>query len=129
MDGTMNAPQNGRAPIKSRNIAVCLILTIITCGIYGIYWMICLVNDLNTASDRPGDTSGGVVFLLGLITCNIYNLYWMYKAGEKVSYIKQKSGQGADSSSGVLYLVLSLFGLGIVSYCLIQSELNKVAAA
>ena len=33
--------------IQERNIVTCIILSIITCGIYGIYWEICLVNDLN----------------------------------------------------------------------------------
>ena len=47
--------------MKQRSVGIAILLSIITCGIYGIYWMICLVNELNTASDRPGDTSGGVV--------------------------------------------------------------------
>ena len=118
----------GRVPIQNRNIAVCIILSIVTCGIYGIYWFICMVNDLNLASDNPADTSGGVVFLLTLVTCGIYGLYWFYKAGEKVSIVKAKSTGYTDSSSGILYLILALFGLQIINYCLIQSELNKVAA-
>lgn len=28
--------------IQQRNIAVCIILSIVTCGIYGIYWFIVL---------------------------------------------------------------------------------------
>lgn len=124
------APMNGgyRAPVKKRNIALCIVFSILTCGIYGIYWMICLADDLNVASERPGDTSGGMVFLLTLVTCGIYGLYWLYKCGEKVSYIKMRNTGVAESGSGVLYLVLALFGFGIVSYCLIQSELNEVAA-
>ena len=36
-----NAGGNGfKAPIKNKNIAVCIILSIVTCGIYGIIWMI-----------------------------------------------------------------------------------------
>ena len=31
--------------IQQRNIAVCIILSIVTCGIYGIYWLICLNDD------------------------------------------------------------------------------------
>lgn len=46
-------PGGYRVPIKKRNIAVAIILSIVTCGIYGIYWFICLVNELNTASGRP----------------------------------------------------------------------------
>lgn len=124
-----NGPQYGnyRAPVKNRNIALCIVLSIITCGIYGIYWLVCLVDDLNVASGRTGDTSGGMVFLLSLITCGIYGIYWMYKAGEKVAYIKQRNTGEADSSSSVLYLILGIIGFGIVVYALIQSELNKVA--
>ena len=36
--------------VEQRNVALCVILTIVTCGIYGIYWLICLVNDLNYAT-------------------------------------------------------------------------------
>ena len=124
-----NGPQYGnyRAPIKNRNIALCIVLSIITCGIYGIYWLVCLVDDLNVASGRTGDTSGGVVFLLSLVTCGIYGIDWMYKAGEKGAYIKQRNTGEVDSSSSVLYLILGIVGFGIVAYALIQSELNKVA--
>ena len=31
------------------------------------------------------------------------------------------------SDQSVLYLVLSLLGLGIVNYCLMQNELNELA--
>lgn len=113
--------------VQNRSIAVCIILSVVTCGIYGIYWMICLANDVNTVSDKPNDTSGGVVFLLSIITCSIYLWYWMYKTGEKLEYAQQKRGLPA-TNNGVLYLVLSILGLGIVSYCLIQSELNKMSS-
>ena len=125
-----NQPPAGgyRAPIQKRNIALCVILSIVTCGIYGIYWSICMVNDLNTASGQYEDTSGGMVFLLTLVTCGIYYLYWLYKAGEKVNYIKQRNGVYTDSNTGILYLLLGIFGFSIISDCLIQSELNNVAA-
>lgn len=115
-------------PIRKRSIVTCILLSIVTCGIYGIYWTVCLVNDLNTASGTPQDTSGGVVFLLSLVTCGIYMYYWMYKAGEKVSVIQRRQGRMNSENNGLLYLLLSIFGLSIVSYCLIQSELNQVAS-
>ena len=127
----MNYGQGGgpyRAPIKNRSIALCIILSIVTCGIYGIVWLISMADDLNTASGATGDTSGAMVFVLTLVTCGIYGLYWMYKAGEKVSTIRQMQGMADSGNNGILYLVLSIFGLGIVSYCLIKSELNNVAS-
>ncbi len=105
----------------------CILLSIITCGIYGIIWFISLVDDLNTASGHTGETSGGVVFLLSLITCGIYTWVWLYKAGEKVDIIRSYNGESRSNPS-ILYIVLALFGLGFVDYCLIQSELNKVAS-
>ena len=111
--------------IQSRNIATCIILFIVTCGIYGIYWLICLVNDVNEVSENNG-SSGGIVFLLSLVTCNIYLLYWMYKTGGDINAAQNMRGIRGDSSSGLIYLILTLVGLGIISYALIQNELNKL---
>ena len=113
--------------VQQKNIALCIVLSLVTCGIYGIYWFITLTHDLNTATGEEG-TSGGVAFLLSLVTCSIYMYYWAFKCGEKVDKIRQQNGE-AGGSNGVLYLILCLFGLGIVTYALVQSELNKVAQA
>ncbi len=111
--------------IQKRNIAVCIILSIVTCGIYGIYWFICLNNDTNTASNTFG-TSGGVAFLLTLVTCGIYGIYWAYKQGEKIDVAKRNRGI-SSSNSGILYLILSLFGFSIIAWALMQNELNQLA--
>jgi hypothetical protein len=87
-----------------------------------------MANDLNLVSNDREGTSGGVAYLLSLVTCGIYMFYWMYKAGEKLNRAKSFRGMPTDQNSGIVYLVLSIFGLGIVSYALIQSELNKMAA-
>ena len=118
---------NYRAPITARSIPMAIILSIITCGIYGIYWLYCLVNDLNTASGHEGDTSGGMVILFSIVTCNIYGLYWYYTAGSKVGEIQEYDGRPRDTYLGVLYLVLDLLGFSIINMALIQNELNKVA--
>ena len=55
--------------IERRNIAVCIVLTLVTCGIYGIYWIVCLTNDVNTVSGDVNGTSGGMVVLLTIVTC------------------------------------------------------------
>ena len=106
--------------IKKRSIAKALILSLITCGIYSIYWFVCLTNEMNQASGREYDTRGGMAFFLSIITCGIYSYFWAYKIGEKRDIVANE-----NASSGILYLVLSLFGLGIVAYCLIQDSLNK----
>ncbi len=113
--------------IKERNLAVCIILCIFTFGIYGIYWFIYIVNEVNLVSDRRNEMGGGMVFLLSVITCSIYSWFWFYKSGEKLEYAQQKRGM-PSTNNGVLYLLLAVFSFGIVNYFLVQYELNKVAS-
>ncbi|MDE7477706.1 MAG: DUF4234 domain-containing protein, partial [Lachnospiraceae bacterium] len=101
-----------------------IILSIVTCGIYGLYWFVCLTNDTNTAAKTEG-TSGGMALLLSIITCNIYGLYWAYKQGEKIDIAKQNHGL-SSSNSGVLYLILCLL-IPDVAWALMQNELNTLA--
>ncbi len=130
--GSVYGQQNYGAPgmisFGQRNIAVAIILTIVTCGLYGIYWMVKLVDELNEASSEPNATSGVMVVLLSIVTCGIYSLIWLYKAGEKINRAKGMRNLPIDSNAGIIYLVLGVFGLSIVSYALLQIELNKVAA-
>lgn len=122
-----NFPPQRPGYVPYRNVGLYLILTLVTCGIFGIYWIICLVNDLNVAADTPTDTSGVTVFLLSLVTCGIYMWFWIYKAGDKVSYIRRKSGQYDSGNNGIIYVILAILGFGIIDYCLIQNEINNVA--
>ena len=116
----------GTAPIiTKRDIALSIILSIITCGIYGIYWFVVMTNESNEVS---GDNSanGGLAFVYTLITCGIYSIYWSYKMGQKMYNAGKRYNKDIQDNS-VLYLVLSIFGLSIVNYCLIQNDLNKFA--
>ena len=40
--------------MKYRSVGMCVVLSIITCGIYGIYWYYCLNEDINEVTGRPG---------------------------------------------------------------------------
>lgn len=111
--------------ISKRDIVVAIILTFITCGIYGIYWFIVMTDDVNSLSDEKM-ASGGTAFLYSILTCGIYTFYWNYKVGQKMGEVGKKYNKPINDNS-VLYLVLSIFGLGLVNYCLIQSDLNRFA--
>ncbi|KMW10427.1 DUF4234 domain-containing protein [Enterocloster citroniae] len=113
--------------IKKRNVAVAIILSIVTCGIYAIYWQVCLVNDVNKVKEDESAKSGIVVFLLSIVTCSIYWLYWVFKTGECIDSAKTANGT-PTLSRGLVYLLLSIFGLGIVAIAILQSDLNSLAA-
>ena len=114
-----------RPKIMPRNIATCIILSIVTCGIYGIIWFVGLVNDVNfVCQDEKSSQSGGTVLLLTIITCGIYGIIWFFNAAKRLHMAGNKYNVQISENS-VVYLVLSLIGLQIVVYCLVQSDLNK----
>lgn len=111
--------------IKRRNIVVAIILTFVTCGIYGLIWMASITDDMNVLS---GDyrTSGGMAVLYTFLTCGLYSIYWAYRQGEKLDYAKQSRGI-ASSNSNLLYMILEIIKLRIVGMALMQNEVNRFA--
>ena len=113
--------------INKRSVALCIILSIITCGIYGIYWFVVMTNDVKTSANDNELASGGLALILTLVTCGIYGIYWAYKMGELTTKAKKQRGIDADSNMAIIYLLLEIFGLGIIVYALVQNDLNKMA--
>lgn len=112
--------------IQKKDLVVAIILSIVTCGIYGIYWFITMTDDVKTVSGDTQLSSGGMAFLWTLLTCGIYGIYWAYKMGELMKVAYEKNGMPVKDNS-ILYLILEFFGLGIVVYALVQSDLNIIA--
>lgn len=105
--------------ITRRSIPLAIILSIVTCGLYGIYWQVKLNDESNELAGKTNATSGVMAAILSIVTCGIYYLYWMYKMGENVEKIKGKSGD-----TGILYLILGLLCLGLIPMALIQDTIN-----
>lgn len=111
--------------VQPRSVGFSVVLSIITCGIYAIYWFVVLTNDVGKLSRDPSFT-GGKHVLLTLVTCGIWSYIWSYQVGKQVAEAQRQRGHmGSDNS--VLYLILTFFGLGIVTYALVQSDVNKLA--
>ncbi len=120
------SPAGACPPIANRNIVTAIILSLVTCGIYGLYWLICMTDESNSLSDANKTASGGMTILLILVTCGLYSIYWYYSMGKKLHEAGIKYGRDVTDNS-VIYLVLGLVGLGIVSQVMIQNDLNKFA--
>ena len=112
--------------IQKRDIPIAIILSIVTCGIYGIYWFIVMTDDVKTVSEDQSMASGGLAFVLTLVTCGIYGIYWAYKMGELLKIAQEKNGLPVKDNA-IVYLILELIGLGIINSILIQDDLNKIA--
>lgn len=110
--------------ITQRSVGMAVVLSLITCGIYGIYWFIVLTNEVGKLSGDHTFT-GGKHFLLSLVTCGIWSYVWSYQIGKQVGVAQHQRGLMVSDNS-VLYLILTFFGLGIVAYALAQSDVNKL---
>ena len=72
-DGASTSTWTG---IQPRNMVVSIILTIVTCGIYGVYWFIVLTDEMNRLTNDEKNLSGLLSFVLTLVTCGIYSFIW-----------------------------------------------------
>ena len=110
--------------MKKRNIALCVILTIVTLGIYGLYWFVQITNDVNELANPEKKTSGGAAFLLTILTCNIYGFYWAYKMGGLLDKAQTDRGMPAQNRA-VVYLILELI-IAPVGWILMQHTINSM---
>lgn len=126
-----NQPTNPTYPPRRdmvpKNIGLCILFSLITCGIYGLYWLYCMTEDLNTLSGDTKAMSGGMVVILTVVTCGIYGWFWLFKSGEFVEQVRAAQGLPRGYSD-ILYLVLGIFGCVIISWALLQNEINKMIA-
>jgi len=110
--------------IEQRNIVVAILLTLVTCDIYFFYWIYKVNEELKQISGDDTLPDGAMVIILSLVTCGFYGIYWHYKMGQAVDRIKGAE----DGNSSTLYLLLTIFGLGIVALALEQNEINQMVA-
>lgn len=114
--------------INYRSPVVVILLTLVTCGLYGIYWLYKMSEEIQHLSDTPESTSPGVELLLILVTCGLYSYYWYYKYAKKIYYIQQKNNIQPAEDNGILYIILNVFQLHIISMAIMQGTLNKATS-
>ncbi len=131
--------------VKPKNIPLCLVLSFFSCGLYTLFWMIGLSNDVNSVTETPNQPTGEMCLLLNLCTCGFYSFYWVYKNGEKLDTARMRSGAQYGNlatfylivkigiygfSYMLLQLNLDIFGFvvgcfDVLTYVMIQNEVNK----
>ncbi len=117
--------------MEKRNIATLIILSIVTCGIYALYWFVVTTNDIENALGSKSDgacKSGGAALLLSIVTCGIYTFYWYYKEAERIETLNSERGL-RSSTEGWVYILLCFFGLEIVAMAIMQDQLNRIVDA
>ena len=111
--------------IYRKNIAVCIILSVVTFGIYGIYWDYLLVKNVRAVK---GDESRCLGEMLCLELIPFYPIYWWFTRGKFIRAAFTENGfpvKGHETA----YLLLSIFGLEIVCRALMQNDFNALISA
>jgi hypothetical protein len=105
-------------------VAVGILLTLITCGIYGLFWQYKQIVTLNAWLGRQ-EFSFVLWLLLSLLTCGIFALYYEYKMSVAINDIQRTWGIRVNGDLPVLCVLLSLLATPIVSLALQQNAINE----
>ncbi len=99
--------------MQHRDPIMVILLSIITLGIYSLFWYVVTKNEMNT--------KGAQIPTAWLIIIPFVNIWWYWKFCEGVELVTNKG-------MGVAVAFLLLWLLGTIGEAIIQNELNKVAA-
>ena len=114
-------------PIESHkavsNVALDIVLTLLTCGIYGLFWQARIFRVVNAFLGRE-KYSFWLWFLLSLITCNIYNIFAQYDLAKSINEVQAKLGKPVNENLPLLNLVFSILPLHVIYGAIDQSEIN-----
>ncbi len=130
------APYAGDKLQTDRGLVVYIILTLITCGIYGYYFLYKMAKDVNIACEGDGSSTAGLLqlILLSFVTCGIYAWFWRYKLGNRLSENAPRYGM-TFQENGTTVLMWDIFGIllcGIgqfVAMNILIKNTNKICAA
>lgn len=101
-----------------------IVFTLLTCGIYGLVWQYKQMQTLNAWQDEERyDFAMYLVF--SILTCGIYAIFMEYKMANSINHIQRENDFIVNENLATICLLLSIFGLSIVSLAIQQTEINK----
>lgn len=103
-----------------RNVGSCVILTILTCGIFGIVWLTKICKDLNRLHGDENPVGSEVLMFLFI---PFYSVYWGYAKGKQMYEDSKKRG-GNLTDRKYIYLAMNLMFMQLFTLGFIQTQLN-----
>ena len=118
----------GPVPMKTdRNFLLVVIFSILTCGIYGFYFIHTMAKDINIICAGDGEKTAGLAeyILFSILTCGIYAYIWDYKFEDRLVRNGLRYGV-LISESGSTVLLWKLFGTFLCGIGLIMAPYIQV---
>lgn len=104
----------------NRSLVTYIVLSLVTCGIYGYYFLYTMARDVNIMCEGDGEeTSGLVVFIvLSIVTCGFYALYWYYKLANRLASNAPRYGLNfqENGTTVLMWYLIGLFVCGVGPY-------------
>ncbi|MEK7388653.1 MAG: DUF4234 domain-containing protein [Elusimicrobiota bacterium] len=116
---------NSLSPDHRIEIAVGIILSLLTCGLYNLYWNHRQFLAMNALLGRE-EYKFVPWLLLSVVTCGLYHIYYEYKMGSDLYAWLKDHGREVSPNLPVIGLALACFGLTIITDAVYQHELNKL---
>lgn len=134
--GGQTPPYAGVRLRDDRGLLSFILLTIITCGIYGFYFIYKMAADVNIACEGDGEETSGIVayILLSIITCNIYQFVWSYKLGNRLASNANRYELSFQENGTSVLLWMSfgslLCGIGpLIAFNILIKNTNQICNA
>jgi len=94
-----------------RSIVAYVLLGLVTCGIYDLYMLHCIIQDVNITCAGDGKRTAGILeyILFGILTCGIYDYIWLYNLGNRLQNNAPRYGMNFQEG-GTTILLWWVFG-------------------
>jgi Domain of unknown function (DUF4234) len=107
------------------NIPLYLILTILTCGIFNLYWNYRQMEACNALLNRR-EFNFWTWLLLTILTCGIYHIFYQYKMGAAIVELQHLLNRDLFDKLPIISVLVTIIGFSIVVDCIHQHEINKI---
>lgn len=99
--------------LEERETLVCVFLTLLTLGFYGLYWFVVTKRDIVSR--------GGNIPTCWLMIVPFANIYLLYR------YSREAARVFRNRDDWIAYFILYFFMGGVITLALVQEKLNKLA--
>ena len=105
------------------SVAKDILLTLLTCGIYDLFWQARQFRTLNAFLGRT-QFRFWTWLLLTLVTCGIYHIYNEYLMAKSIVTVQRQLAKPTNENLPLISLMLSVFGLTLLADAIQQTEIN-----
>ena len=107
-----------------RSIALGVVFSILTLGIYYCYWQYKQMETLNAWLGRE-EYNFVLWLVLFFLTCGIFELYYEYQMARGINEIQENNGLHTNQDLALICVLVSIFSLGLAATAIQQWEINK----